>query len=419
MSLQQYRDPEIDKLTLRESHRIEETLNLIAAENHAPPAIMEALGSVFNTKTIEGYPGKRFHAGCVHADGVERLAISRAKEVFKAEHANVQPHSGTSANLGVYFSILEIGDKILSMTLSHGGHLSHGHPASIAGKCFKIKHYGVDGDTGLIDYEKMSRLAESFQPKLIVAGASSYPRLIDYQYIANVAAAVGAYFMVDMAHIGGLVAAGVIPSPVSVADFVTLTCYKTMMGGRGGIILCKDKFAKQVDKSIFPGCQGTSAVNSIAAKAIILGLAHTDPFVTIQNQTLDIARVLAERFIQKGYNVIANGTDTHQVILDVTSMSVDGGTAENALEAANIIVNKNIIPGDETRPGMVSGVRLGSSAMAARGMGRKQANVVVDLIDQIIRHVSDQDIGQKVKEKVVSLCHEYPVYTHDCKICMP
>jgi glycine hydroxymethyltransferase len=406
----QHEDPKIAALIHKEARRLEETLDLIAAENHAPPAVMEALGSLFNTKTIEGYPGRRYHAGCVNADAVERLAISRAKTLFKAEHANVQPHSGTSANLGVYFSVLDIGDKILSMTLSHGGHLSHGHPVSIAGKCFEIQHYGVDRKSGLIDYHALTSLAKTFRPNMIVAGASSYPRLIDYKKIAAVAASVQAYFMVDMAHVGGLVAAGVIPSPVPVADFVTLTCYKTMMGPRGGIILCRKVFAKQIDKSVFPGCQGTSAVNSIAAKAVILKMAMGKPFVAIQKQTIDTAQALSERFIKKGYRVLTNGTDTHQVIIDVASRGTDAGLVEKALERSNIILNRNILPGDEQKPGAISGIRMGTAAMVARGMGRAETGFVADLIDRVITHVDRPDVVLGVKKEIVSLCHRYPVY---------
>jgi glycine hydroxymethyltransferase len=406
----QQEDPKIAALVHKEARRLEGTLDLIAAENHSPPAIMEALGSIFNTKTIEGYPGRRYHAGCVNADAVERLAISRAKTLFKAEHANVQPHSGTSANLGVYFSVLDIGDRILSMTLSHGGHLSHGHPVSIAGKCFEIQHYGVDRKSGLIDYEALTSLAKTFRPKMIVAGASSYPRLIDYKKIAAAAASIQAYFMVDMAHVGGLVAAGVIPSPVPVADFVTLTCYKTMMGGRGGIILCRRVFAKQIDKSVFPGCQGTSAVNSIAAKAVILKMAMGKPFVAIQKKTIDTAQALSERFIKKGYRVLTNGTDTHQVIIDVASRGVDAGLVEKALERSNIILNRNILPGDEQNPGAISGIRMGTAAMVVRGMGRAEAGIVADLIDRVVAHVTQPDVILAVKKEIALLCHRFPVY---------
>ena len=410
MSTLQQEDPKIAALIHKERQRLEETLDLIAAENHSPPAIMEALGSVFNTKTIEGYPGKRYHAGCVNADEVERLAISRAKTLFNAEHANVQPHSGTSANLGVYFSVLDIGDRVLSMALSHGGHLSHGHPVSIAGKCFEIKHYGVDRKTGMINYDALSSMAKTFKPKMIVAGASSYPRLIDYEKIAEVAASNQTFFMVDMAHIGGLVAAGVIPNPVPVADFVTVTCYKTMMGGRGGIILCRQRFAKQIDTSVFPGCQGTSAVNSIAAKAVILKMAMGKPFAVLQEKTIATARALSEQFIKRGYAVLTGGTDTHQVIINVSSRGGDAGLVEKALERSNIILNRNILPGDEQRSGTVSGIRMGTAAMVARGMGQAETEIVADLIDKVITHVTLPDVIRSVKKEVASICRRFPVY---------
>ena len=411
MSVLNLADPEIADLIQKEAQRLEETLDLIAAENHAPPAIMETLGSVFNTKTIEGYPGNRFHAGCVYADLVENLAIQRAKDVFKAEHANVQPHSGTSANQAVFFSVLDIGDKILSMTLSHGGHLSHGHPASLAGKCFQIQHYGVNPDTGRIDYEQLASLCRSFRPKLIVAGASSYPRLIDYQRIAGMAADIKAHLMVDMAHVAGLVAAGLIPSPVPWADFVTMTCYKTMMGGRGGIILCRNAFAKQIDKGVFPGCQGTSAVSSIAAKAVILKYAQGEAFISTQKKTIAIAIAMADRFGELGFDVVTGGTDTHQVLLDVSKLGIHGSWAETALDEANIIVNRNIIPGDEAHAAEPSGIRIGAAAMATRGMDTSQAGVVADLIGHILIQGKKPDVINAVKTKVISLCRQFPIYT--------
>jgi glycine hydroxymethyltransferase len=268
-------DPEVASLVDREERRIAETLDLIAAENHPPASILEAQGSIFTTKTLEGYPGHRFHAGCVHADALERLGISRARSLFQAEHANVQAHTGVSANLAVFFSVLDIGDRVLSMQLSHGGHLSHGHPSSITGKCFVFKHYGVAPETERIDYDTLRDIALSFRPRMIVAGASSYPRLIDYERIATIAEEVSAFVMVDMAHIAGLVAAGVIPSPVPHSDFVTCTTYKTLRGGRGGLILCRSRHAKQLDAALFPGTQGTPFANMIAAKAVCLRLAAT------------------------------------------------------------------------------------------------------------------------------------------------
>jgi len=410
MSVLKNEDPEIADLIQKEAQRLENTLDLIAAENHTSPAIMETLGSVFNTKTIEGYPGNRFHAGCVYADAVENLAIERAKDVFRVEHANVQPHSGTSANIAVFLSVLDIGDKILSMTLSHGGHLSHGHPASLAGKCFQIQHYGVDPDTGQIDYDQLASRCRSFQPKIIVAGASSYPRLIDYQKIADLAAGVKALVMVDMAHIAGLVAAGVIPSPVPWADFVTMTCYKTMMGGRGGIILCRNAFAKQIDKAVFPGCQGTSAVSGIAAKAVILKYAQGEAFVATQKRTIAIAKAMADRFGELGYHVVTGGTDTHQVLLDVSILGINGSWAETALENARIIVNRNVIPGDEQHATEPSGIRIGTAGMAAREMEPTQATEVADLIDRVLTQSNEPGVVDAVNAAVISLCRQFPVF---------
>jgi glycine hydroxymethyltransferase len=411
MSALKFEDPEIAELIGKEAQRLEETLDLIAAENHAPPAILETLGSVFNTKTIEGYPGNRFHAGCRYADVVENLAIQRAKEIFQAEHANVQPHSGTSANIAVFLSVLEIGDKVLSMTLTHGGHLSHGHPASLAGKCFQIQNYGVNPDTGQIDYDQLTSLCHAFQPKMIVAGASSYPRLIDYQKIAVLAAEIEAMVLVDMAHIAGLVAAGIIPSPVPWADFVTMTCYKTMMGGRGGIILCRNAFAKQIDKAVFPGCQGTSAVSGIAAKAVILKYAHSEKFIATQKKTIAIAKAMAARLGERGYFVVTGGTDTHQVLLDVSKLGINGSWAETALEDANIIVNRNVIPGDEQQAAAPSGIRIGTAGMAARGMDASQAAMVADLIDRVLNQSKEPGVIESVKAAVIALCRQFPVYS--------
>ena len=403
-------DPQIASLALKELNRLETTLDLIAAENHAPPSILEALGSVFSTKTIEGYPGHRYHAGCQVVDEVERLAISRAKALFGAEHVNVQPHSGTSANLAVYFSVLNPGDRILSMTLSHGGHLSHGHPASIAGKCFQVQHYGVSPETGRIDCADVAAIAERFKPKMIVAGASSYPRCIDYGALAETAASLSAYFLVDMAHIGGLVAAGVIPSPVPHADFVTFTCYKTMMGGRGGVILCRDRYAKALDRALFPGCQGTSPVNAIAAKAVIFKLAMEDAFVRVQQQTVANAARLAALLADKDYAIVTGGTDTHQVIADLSPLGIDGATAETALEKAGIILNKNVIPGDQGKANRVSGIRIGTAAVAARGMGENEMQLISDWLDRGIRRYDDSRTLGDIRRNVEALCRKFPVY---------
>lgn len=404
-------DPEITQLIEGEKARLENTLNLIAAENHMPAAILETLGSVLNTKTIEGYPGKRFHAGCVHVDAVESLAIERGRALFGAEHVNVQPHSGTSANLAVYFSVLDIGDRILAMNLAHGGHLSHGHPASITGRCFKFRHYGVDPATELIDYDQVSRMADEFRPKMIVAGASSYPRCIDYARMAEIARDASACLLVDMAHLAGLVAAGVIPSPVPHSDFVTFTGYKTLMGPRGGVILCRAPYARKIDRTIFPGCQGTSAVNLIAAKAMAFKLAGEKAFIDIQAQTVANAACLAQALADRGYRIVTGGTDNHLVLVDVRSKGTAGGPAEQTLESVGLIANRNVIPGDEHRPGTVSGVRFGTAAVTTRGMGKPEMREIAHMIDTAL--AGDQGPAgrfEKVKEQVAALCGRFPVY---------
>ena len=402
-------DPDLARLVKNEENRLETTINLIAAENHSPQSILEVMGSVFNTKTIEGYPGKRFHSGCVHVDKVENLAITRGKLLFEAEYINVQPHSGTSANLAVYFSVLKVGDSILSMSLPHGGHLSHGHKASITSKCFDFSHYKVNSETELIDYDQVREIAHSVKPKMIVAGASSYPRLIDYEKMSQIAREVSAFFLADMAHLAGLVAAKVIPSPVPHCDFVTFTCYKTMMGGRGGVILCKETFGKKIDKAVFPGCQGTSAVNLIAAKALIFKLAREEKFVSIQKKTIQNARIMAEALMEKDYHIISGGTDNHQVLIDLTSKGISGKSAEDCLESAGIILNRNVVPQDENTPGKVSGIRLGSGAVSARGMGEPQMREIIELMDMAMMNQTKKEVIKKVKNLVLKLCRKFPV----------
>lgn len=403
-------DPDIAQLIGKEESRIENTLDLIAAENHAPLSIMEAMGSILNTKTIEGYPGQRFHAGCRYVDEIERLAKSRAKSLFGAEHVNVQPHSGTSANLAVFFSVLRVGDRVLAMSLPHGGHLSHGHHASLTSKCFTFRHYNVDSETEQIDYDKVKRIAEEFRPRMIVVGASSYPRLIDYGKMAGIARDTGAYLFTDMAHIGGLVAAKVIPSPVPHSDFVTFTCYKTMMGGRGGVILCKNRYEKQIDKAVFPGCQGTSAVNLIAAKAIIFNLARKPRFMEIQERTLANAVSLAEELAAKGYRIVSGGTENHQVIVDVGSKGIKGDDAEKILESVGIITNRNVIPRDADNPGTVSGIRLGTAAVSTRGMGQGEVVRIAELIHDALINADRNEALVQVAQKTTELCREFPVY---------
>jgi len=402
-------DSEVYEIIGKEQTRLDQTLNLIAAENHAPRSIMQAMGSVFNTKTIEGYPGRRFHAGCIYADEMETLAVSRCKALFDAEYANVQPHSGTSANLAVYFSVLDVGDRILAMNLPQGGHLSHGHQASITSKCFKFKHYGLDLDTERIDYGEVRELAHQFKPRMIVAGASAYSRLIDYAAMARIAGEVGAYLLTDMAHIAGLVAAKVIPSPVTHSDFVTFTCYKTMMGGRGGVILSRQDLGRKIDRTIFPGCQGTSPVSSIAAKAIIFKLATTPEFVEIQQRILENADHLATELSRRDYRVVTGGTDNHQILLDLSTKKMAGSAAETALESVGIVTNKNVIPRDVLNPGKVSGLRLGSAAVTTRGMGMPEMARIADLIDTAILNPGIEVVLERVAAKVIDLCKKFPI----------
>ena len=403
-------DPEVARIIRQEESRIENTLDLIAAENHAPRSIFEAQGSIFSTKAAEGYPGKRFHAGCIWADELESLAIARAKRLFGAEHANLQPHSGVSANLAVYFSVLEVGDRILTMKLSHGGHLSHGDPSSITSKCFHFKHYGLNLETERIDYEEVGELAQSFKPRLIVAGASSYPRLIDYEKMAGIARSVSAYFMVDMAHIAGLVAAGVIPGPVPHADFVTFTTYKTLNGGRGGVILCRQEHAQKISRTVFPGAQGTPALNLLAAKAVCFKLALEPEFKRQQKKTLVNAAAFATGFEKKGYRIVSGGTDNHLVLVDLRSKDLTGDLAEKTLESVGIIVNRNVIPGDPRRPDITSGIRVGSPGVTTRGMGTQEVAQIVNLMDIAMLNSKNHDVLEQVSQEVADLCRKFPVY---------
>lgn len=403
-------DALIAALIKKEETRIENTLNLIAAENHSPRSIMEVLGSILNTKTIEGYPGKRFHAGCENVDEIENIAIQRGKDLFGADYVNVQPHSGTSANLAVYFSVLDVGDRILSMGLPYGGHLSHGHKASITSKCFEFSHYSVNPETERIDYDEIRRLAHSVKPRMIVAGASAYPRLINYEKISDIAREVSAYAFADMAHLAGLVAGKVIPSPVPCFDFVTFTAYKTLMGGRGGVILAKDEFRRRLNSAVFPGCQGTSAVNLIAAKALIFKLAGESSFVDIQKQTLKNAVALANALEERGFRIVSGGTDNHQVLVDLTARGLKGAEAEKILESVGIVLNRNVIPRDALTPGTVSGLRLGSAGITTRGMGEAEVVRIADMMDAALSQPDDPASLEKVNDQVADLCRQFPVY---------
>lgn len=404
-------DPEVARIIEQEKNRLENTLDLIAAENYPPESILEAQGSVFSIKAAEGYPGNRFHAGCGFCDELEALSVSRAKTLFGAEHANVQPHSGVSANLAVYFSVLDVGDPILSMKLSHGGHLSHGDPASITHKCFSFHHYRVDPESERIDYNQVAQLAARIKPRMIVAGASSYSRLIDYEKMAEIANDCNAMLMVDMAHIAGLVAAKVIPSPVPVSDFVTFTTYKTLMGGRGGVILCKEKYRSKLNRTIFPGAQGTTAMNVIAAKAVCFKLAMETKFIDIQKSILENAVCAGEAFVEKGYRLVSGGTDNHMVLLDLRSKGFTGKQAEDMLESVGIVVNRNVIPYDPESTMTTSGLRLGFSVASARGMGISEVRLIVDLIDSALTGSGRTEALEKVAESVKDLCKRFPYYS--------
>ena len=403
-------DPEVAEIIRLEEARIEDTLDLIAAENHAPRSIFEAQGSIFSTKAAEGYPGNRFHAGCCNADALESLAIERAERLFGAGHANVQPHSGVSANLAVYFAVLKIGARILSMKLSHGGHLSHGDPSSITSKCFDFRHYGLNLETERLDYDKVRDLARQFKPHMIVAGASSYPRLIDYPKMAQIASGIGAYLLVDMAHVAGLVAADLIPSPVPHADFVTFTTYKTLQGGRGGVILCRQEHAKKISRTIFPGSQGTPSLNLMAAKAVCFKLAMEPEFKKLQKKTLENAVVFASGFEKKGYRLVTGGTENHLVLVDLRAKDLTGDMAEKSLESVGIIVNRNVIPGDPQRPDITSGIRIGSPGITSRGMGASEVFQIVDLMDTAMVNRADSKLLARISGEVADLCRRFPVY---------
>ena len=402
-------DPEVARIIRDEESRVANTLDLIAAENHAPRSVLEAQGSIFSLKAAEGFPGNRFHAGCRHADELESLAVSRAKVLFGAEHANVQPHSGVSANLAVYFSLLDVGDRILSMKLSHGGHLSHGDAASITSRCFDFQHYGLNLKTEQIDYDELENLAKAFGPRMIVAGASSYPRLIDYERVAQIAQSVSAVLLIDMAHIAGLVAAKVIPSPVPHADFVTFTTYKTLRAGRGGVILCKQKYTDRINRAIFPGGQGTPSLNLIAAKAVCFHLAQAEEFVELQQKTLKNADCFAAEFERLGYRLVSGGTDNHLVLVDLRSRGLTGALAEETLESVGIIVNRNVIPADPERPEVSSGIRIGSPAITSRGMQEPEVRQIAGMMDTAMSNCANSEILKQVAREVQGLCKQFPL----------
>jgi len=402
-------DPMVAALIQKERSRQATTLNLIAAENTAPAAVLEALGSAFNNKTAEGYPGRRYHTGCQVTDELEQLAVERAKALFGAGHANVQPHSGVNANLAVYGAVLSPGDRIVSMKLSHGGHLSHGDAASITGRIFQPAHYGVNPATERLDYDAIRDLVRQVRPRMLVAGASSYPRLIDYQTLRAIADEVSAYLLVDMAHIAGLVAAKAIPSPVPHAHFVTFTTYKTLMGPHGGVILCPADFTKKIDRSIFPGTQGTPTLSLVAAKAVCFHLAGTLPFRAVQERTLTAAALLAAELGAKGYRPVSGGTDNHMVLADLRGKALKGDQAEAVLEAAGILCNRNVIPFDPESTLVTSGLRFGTPGISSRGMGPEEVKQIAGWIDRILSKPGDPSIQENVAAMVADLCRRFPL----------
>jgi len=410
-------DPVISEAIDNEVARQAEGLELIASENFVSEAVLEAMGSVFTNKYAEGYPKKRYYGGCEFADVVEQLAIDRAKELFGAEHANVQPHSGAQANMSVYLAAIKYGDTILGMNLSHGGHLTHGHPMNFSGISYKVADYGVSPETEQIDYDDLQRRAEEHRPQMIVCGASAYPRIIDFERIGQIAKSVGARVMADIAHIAGPVAAGLHPSPVAHADYVTTTTHKTLRGPRGGLILCREEHAAEVNKKLFPGVQGGPLVHIIAAKAVAFGEALRDDFKEYQRQVLLNARALAEELKAQGFRLVSGGTDNHLVLVDVFmgGKGITGKVAEKALDDANITVNKNTIPFDTNKPFVTSGVRLGTPALTTRGMLEAEMRTVARLIAEILHAPESEEVRGKVKREVAELAAHFPLYPNRLK----
>ena len=411
--LEQYsvaQDKELFDAMQKELNRQNNNIELIASENFVSRAVMEAQGSVLTNKYAEGYPGKRYYGGCEFVDIVENLARERAKELFKADHANVQPHSGSQANMAVYRVALKPGETILGMNLSHGGHLTHGSPVNFSGQTYNFVEYGVHEETEMIDYDHVQQLAKEHQPKLIVAGASAYGRAIDFKRFREIADSVDALLMVDMAHIAGLVAVGLHENPVEYADFVTTTTHKTLRGPRGGMILCKEEYAKAIDKSIFPGIQGGPLEHVIAAKAVAFGEALRPGFKEYQQQVINNAKVIAEELTNQGLKIVSNGTDNHLVLVDLRPVEVTGKVAEHALDEVGITCNKNTVPFDPESPFVTSGIRLGTPAVTTRGFNEEDMKVVARIIADVVKHHNDESVIQRSKEEVTSLTNKYPLY---------
>ena len=410
MSFLEKQDPNIQAVINQELARQRDKLEMIASENFVSQAVMEAQGSVLTNKYAEGYPGKRYYGGCENVVVIETLAIERAKRLFGAEHANVQPHSGSQANFGVYFALLQPGDTIVGMNLSHGGHLTHGSPVNVSGTYFNVVPYGVDAETQQIDYDEFRKIVLEAKPKLIIAGGSAYSRQIDFKKMAEVAHEVDAIFMVDMAHFAGLVAAGLHPNPVEYADIVTTTTHKTLRGPRGGMILCKEKYAKAIDKAIFPGIQGGPLMHVIAAKAVAFGEALQPEFKVYAQQVIDNAKSLAAALQEKGLTIVSGGTDTHVMLVDVRNTGLTGKEAEHLLDEVGITCNKNTIPFDPASPFVTSGIRLGTPALTTRGLQVKDMEEIADIIATVLKNPEDKAIHEEASKRVAALCKAYPLY---------
>jgi glycine hydroxymethyltransferase len=409
MSILDRIDPEISCALELEAKRQKETINLIPSENYVSKAVLEAQGSLLTNKYAEGYPQQRYYAGCENSDTVENLAIERAKEIFHAEYVNVQPHSGAQANMAAYYTLIEYGDTIMGMSLAHGGHLTHGAKASFSGKSYNVIPYGVDPDTERINYKEIEELALKHKPKLIVAGASSYPRFIDFERFRNIADLVGAKLMVDIAHIAGMVAVGLHPTPVPYADIVTSTTHKTLRGPRGGFILCRNEFGSAIDSAVFPEMQGGPLMHVIAAKAVAFHEAMQPSFTDYQQAILDNALVLANELEQHGMRLISGGTDTHMVLVDLTETGVNGKEAENALMSAGIVINRNAIPFDKRSARLTSGMRLGTPAVTSRGFGKEEMKTIASLVARVINNIGNEKVLKQVNEEVNQICLLFPV----------
>lgn len=403
-------DPEVYAAIEAEEIRQREKLLLIASENFASPAVLAAQGSLLTNKYAEGYPGRRYYGGCQYADAVEDLAIQRCKEIFGAEHVNVQPHSGSQANMAAYLSVLKAGDTILGMDLAQGGHLTHGSKVNFSGILFRVFSYGVDRLTETIDYDAVQKVAEECLPRMIVVGASAYARVLDFPRFQQIAKSVGAYLLVDIAHIAGLIAAGLHPNPVPYADFVTTTTHKTLRGPRGGVTMCKAEYAKAVDKLVFPGLQGGPLMHVIAAKAVAFKEALSPGFKRYQQQVLTNAKALAQGFIDRGYKIVSGGTDTHLMLLNLTNKGITGKEADAALDTAGIIVNKNAVPYDEKPPAVASGIRLGSPIVSTRGMKEQEMKRIVELVDRVLQHRQEPSVLEEVRGRAKALCAQFPIF---------